>query len=270
MDGTAGNPLFQMVAGIELDNPVSANVNGGNIEVVSNWNLGATDANGTPVFRSNGIAPNITFRAGRDVAIDASISDGFVQAAALVSPLLNGGVPVGTNGYGAQRLSIRSHGLQSREYRLSAILQSIRATFLIAAPATFGALGLSGPGVGNSYYGSYESYLAAYANFFSAAVVPNSGDFSSSGVTASGAVNLFLSRATTAYAVASTDITQYGAYLTAYARYLSFYTANYVPQNVPFGNLLATLPTPPLPPPAQPLGAPILPVNTPKSGHRAG
>jgi hypothetical protein len=44
----------------------------GNIEVLTNWNLGAEDANGNALFRFNGIAPHITFRAGGNVQIDAS------------------------------------------------------------------------------------------------------------------------------------------------------------------------------------------------------
>jgi len=77
--GSGGIANFQETPGIELDNPASANVNGGAISVLSSWNLGAENAPGNPVFRYHGAAPVLTVRAGGDIAVKASITDGFVE-----------------------------------------------------------------------------------------------------------------------------------------------------------------------------------------------
>jgi filamentous hemagglutinin family protein len=69
---------FHEVPGIELDNP-SAGTNHGAISVLTDWNLGATNAGGVPLFRLNGQAPVFTLRAAGDINIDASVSDGFYQ-----------------------------------------------------------------------------------------------------------------------------------------------------------------------------------------------
>ncbi|MEW6436323.1 MAG: filamentous hemagglutinin family protein [Pseudomonadota bacterium] len=69
---------FHEVPGIELDNP-SSNINHGAISVLTDWNLGATNAGGVPLFRLNGQAPVFTLRAAGDINIDASVSDGFYQ-----------------------------------------------------------------------------------------------------------------------------------------------------------------------------------------------
>ncbi|HEY1610021.1 MAG TPA: filamentous hemagglutinin N-terminal domain-containing protein, partial [Paraburkholderia sp.] len=71
---------FQIAPGIELDNP-DANINGGNISILTNWNLGAGASVDAPAFRFNGVAPVITFRAENNVEVDASLTDGFFQIA---------------------------------------------------------------------------------------------------------------------------------------------------------------------------------------------
>ena len=77
--------------GIELDNPTSSSdpktvVNGGNITVASNWNLGACNpcagANPGYLYRYQGQAPILTIRAANNLLINASISDGFSQLVA--------------------------------------------------------------------------------------------------------------------------------------------------------------------------------------------
>ena len=78
-DGT-GIANARIVPGIELDNP-SAAINGGNIEVLTNWNLGAGTSATNQAFRFNGQAPIITLRAENDVDVRASLSDGFFQIA---------------------------------------------------------------------------------------------------------------------------------------------------------------------------------------------
>ncbi|MEW6435625.1 MAG: filamentous hemagglutinin family protein [Pseudomonadota bacterium] len=76
----AGVQNFAVAPGIELDNP-DPNINGGNISILTNWNLGAGSSATELAFRFNGAAPIITFRAENDVKVDASLSDGFFQIA---------------------------------------------------------------------------------------------------------------------------------------------------------------------------------------------
>jgi filamentous hemagglutinin family protein len=81
---------LQISPGIELINP-NASINGGDISVLTNWNLGAgvTTADGTiqlayryganPAVSASGIAPTLTVLALHSVNVDASITDGFYQ-----------------------------------------------------------------------------------------------------------------------------------------------------------------------------------------------
>src|SRR5262249_55097805 len=86
----AGVANFAARPEIDLVNPSAANggVNGGNIAVLTNWNLGAgvvnSDGSYTRAYRYPGtIAPVIAIRAADNVRVDASITDGFFQAAAV-------------------------------------------------------------------------------------------------------------------------------------------------------------------------------------------
>ncbi|MFC4313792.1 filamentous hemagglutinin family protein [Steroidobacter flavus] len=69
---------FVAQPGVELQNPSPA-INDGKISVLTNWNLGATDATNNFIYRYNGVAPFLTLRAENDVSMQASISDGFHQ-----------------------------------------------------------------------------------------------------------------------------------------------------------------------------------------------
>ncbi|MGG1948121.1 filamentous hemagglutinin family protein [Trinickia sp. NRRL B-1857] len=77
-----------LVPGIELDNPSSA-INGGDIQVLTTWNLGAGTSPTDLAFRFNGQAPVVTFRADNNVKVKASLTDGFFQIA---NPVGGGGV----------------------------------------------------------------------------------------------------------------------------------------------------------------------------------
>ncbi|WP_244136084.1 MULTISPECIES: filamentous haemagglutinin family protein [unclassified Burkholderia] len=80
-----------VVPGIELDNPGPA-INGGDIQVLTNWNLGAGTSPTDLAFRFNGEAPVVTLRAENNVKVKASLTDGFFQIA---NPLGGGGtIPV--------------------------------------------------------------------------------------------------------------------------------------------------------------------------------
>ncbi|MGC1549558.1 MAG: filamentous hemagglutinin family protein [Rhodanobacter sp.] len=85
----SGIANVQIQPGIELANP-TANMNGGDISLLTNWNLGAgiTDASGNIhlAYRygatsasASGEAPIITVQALHNLNIDASITDGFYQ-----------------------------------------------------------------------------------------------------------------------------------------------------------------------------------------------
>ncbi len=87
-NGLSNVPNLVLAAGIELDNP-SSTINGGNISVLTNWNLGSGSSQSSLDFRTlaTGAAPIITFRAQNNVEIDASLSDGFFQVANPISLL---------------------------------------------------------------------------------------------------------------------------------------------------------------------------------------
>ncbi|WP_233834827.1 filamentous haemagglutinin family protein [Paraburkholderia sp. ZP32-5] len=115
--------------GIELDNPSSA-INNGNIEILTNWNLGAGTSPTDLAFRFNGRAPIITFRAENNVQVKASLTDGFFQIANPVAGGASITVP-----------SFEQYGLYS------------------AAEYAFNAAGGSYPGKGTS--GSGLAYYAS-------------------------------------------------------------------------------------------------------------
>nr|WP_246641981.1 filamentous haemagglutinin family protein [Paraburkholderia edwinii] len=90
VDGVAAqfaNTGITVAPGIELDNP-DANINNGNISILTNWNLGAGSSPTNQAFRFllNGAAPIITFRAENNVEVKASLSDGFFQISNPVTP----------------------------------------------------------------------------------------------------------------------------------------------------------------------------------------
>ena len=86
----AGIANLQISPGISLINP-DANINGGDITVLTNWNLGAgvTAADGTiqlayrygadPAVSASGTAPTLSVLALHNVNVEASITDGFYQ-----------------------------------------------------------------------------------------------------------------------------------------------------------------------------------------------
>ncbi|AOJ66218.1 filamentous hemagglutinin [Burkholderia ubonensis] len=81
----------RVVPGIELVNP-SAAINGGDIQVLTNWNLGAGTSPTNLAYRYQGEAPIVTLRAENNVKVKASLTDGFFQIA---NPLGGGGtIPV--------------------------------------------------------------------------------------------------------------------------------------------------------------------------------
>ncbi|RZU46953.1 filamentous hemagglutinin family protein [Fluviicoccus keumensis] len=116
---------FRSRAGVELVND-SAGRNGGDISVLSNWNLGARDEAGLGLYRSaDGIAPGLTLRALNNIRVNASLSDGFVQTANLLSP----GAALSGNGAaptGVELASASLAGGDSASFTLTARNGSIR------------------------------------------------------------------------------------------------------------------------------------------------
>lgn len=105
----AGIANVQIRPGIDLINP-DPNTNGGDISVLTNWNLGAgtTDSSGTIhlAYRygatsasASGEAPILTVQALHDLNIDASVTDGFYQQNA--GPSIAAPVVEGSPGYAA-------------------------------------------------------------------------------------------------------------------------------------------------------------------------
>lgn len=86
----AGISNLQIRPGVELDNPVFG-PNGGNISILTNWNLGAGSSVTSLAYRYNGLAPILTVLAGNNLDVEASITDGFYQqnnGAPLTAPVL--------------------------------------------------------------------------------------------------------------------------------------------------------------------------------------
>jgi filamentous hemagglutinin family protein len=256
---TAGIDNFQRVAGIELDNPVSAGVNNGDIQILSNWNLGAEDSSGNLLFRTDGIAPHISFRAGGNIAINASISDGFHETQALSPPA----PPAG----GFDRLTdstlLVSYGADAGMDDLGSINYGDLApsTDVLAPPATFGQLGLSNADAADGYYGAYSDYLNMYQIFFGF-LQSSSGTYTSvanGGEEVPTWVTGPLDAANAVYNPA--NIKSYTDYENDYFSYIFSYSS-WAPFTLP-----ATLPVAPLAPPVQSLqpAAPASPSNTPNT-----
>ncbi|OMG71673.1 filamentous haemagglutinin family protein [Burkholderia ubonensis] len=138
----------RIVPGIELDNP-GASINGGNIAVLTNWNLGAGASPTNLAFRFNGQAPVVTLRAENDVDVRASLSDGFFQIDNPIGRSIVAPRPTPST-YGATNYMWSAQTFGPFNYIL----------------ANYSYLGLSGPynwTAGNSdeiaqYYGMYKEY----------------------------------------------------------------------------------------------------------------
>lgn len=144
---------FAVAPGIDLDNPDS-NINGGNISILTNWNLGAGSSPTSLAFRFDGQAPVITFRAENNVEVKASLTDGFFQIA---NPTGTGATAIAPaySTYQAQQAALYTPGTLG--YALGGYYLHYGYHSPIVAPAN----NLSGTSeqIGE-YYGLYSSYLA--------------------------------------------------------------------------------------------------------------
>ncbi|SIO09655.1 filamentous haemagglutinin family protein [Paraburkholderia phenazinium] len=146
---------FAVAPGIDLDNP-DPNINGGNISILTNWNLGAGSSPTSLAFRFDGQAPIITFRAENNVEVKASLTDGFFQIANPTGTGLTATAPAYSNLY-TQDAALYTPGSNGFYYG-GYYLQHGRAS-PIAAPAS----SLSVPQTSSQaeeYYGLYSAYLA--------------------------------------------------------------------------------------------------------------
>jgi filamentous hemagglutinin family protein len=160
---------FQVAPGIELDNP-DAQINNGNISILTNWNLGATNASGAPVFRFGENAPIITLRAENNVNVKASLTDGFFQIANPVTPgaVIDVYVPVpGTAAEADDAFNHQAEGTIPFTYLNYYADGTVHPAYpwytgLTHAPATnFGTADASEIAAYFSLYSAYTSFLLA-------------------------------------------------------------------------------------------------------------
>ncbi|MEW6436274.1 MAG: filamentous hemagglutinin family protein [Pseudomonadota bacterium] len=246
---------------VDLVNPSTGGPNGGNISVLSDWNLGAgvAGANGNPAsldFRYNGWAPTVVLRAANNLNLDASITDGFFQ----LLPTVGGYGPPTGPGYTAAFGNTSTNGTYVKEAKLASVLLKATAAWgglsddlsvtsaqdpnglNISSPVQFTGETTSTP---DQYYNNYLQYVASYASFLSQAIQPTltRKKFSSAGSIQSSTVLSDLQTAQSAYS--STNLAAYANYLADYNAYVAAYNSW-----AASATSIASLPVAPLPPPA--------------------
>ncbi|HVX75387.1 MAG TPA: filamentous hemagglutinin family protein [Bradyrhizobium sp.] len=246
---------FRVTPGIDLVNPASG-PGGGTISVLSNWNLGARDANGNALFRTaSGIAPVITLRAGGDIKINASVTDGFAQ----IGQTIYTNVPASSpdpNIYSTYTIAdtafstdASTYNVGSLAYLTTNLLNANGVTLgdlAFSAPLAYAALGLSGGDSYDQYYKLWTSYDAAYRSFYSAISGSYSSDYGATGITLSttkaqlqslglsvGLATQLFNRSTSALSALNglaaaanfTDAAGYNNYLSLYSAFASAYSS---------------------------------------------
>ncbi|WP_165187857.1 filamentous haemagglutinin family protein [Caulobacter soli] len=155
--------------GIELANP-GETVNGGNVDVLTNWNLGAgeTGVTGgvTLAYRYGFEAPVLTVRAERNINLKASITDGFYQqndGAHLQDPVAPPAPPTGGSdpaydaalvSYTASKGFLDSNGLWNGSINLVA-----GGTADISADPNYEPLRAPLTDQSANYYSNYMAYI---------------------------------------------------------------------------------------------------------------
>jgi filamentous hemagglutinin family protein len=208
--------------GIELSNPADG-LNGGDISVVTNWNLGAgvtgSDGKVQLAYRYNGEAPILTVRAAGDLNLQASISDGFYQTndgAQLNDPPPDAPTdPVGPSyddmvaAYQASQAFLDTNGLWNGTINLRA-----GGTATISADPNYQPLQAPLEEQTGAYYANYQAYITAFGN--STATTAWVGRFKTSNTTKFLAYN-----PTSAGAPAPGSYATYADYYAAYKSWLS-------------------------------------------------
>ena len=204
---------FSVTPGGELDNP-STSINGGNISVLSNWNLGAGPANNsgsvTPDFRyQSTFAPTLTFRAANNFNAYASITDGFYQNQ--VATILGAaGTGTATGTYAAAEQEFEQLVALDNPTQINlAFTDNSTTTLSSLDPNAALVAPLKGQTAG--YYTAYLSYAAGWQQDVEALAAP-----------AKLGHLLPISPSVKVAPVAS-DYSSYSAYLTAYQNYFIGY-----------------------------------------------
>ena len=211
----------QVAPGVELKNPSTA-INGGAISVLTNWNLGAEDASGNPLFRTaSGIAPIITLRAVGNLNLDASITDVFIQ----VGNTIYTSTEVIPAGYSTYASVYGSYSSDSHNYSLDSIdfegVSYDESTTALQAPIIYTVLGDSSSTY-DTYYGAYQAYVSEWETYYWNGLSFNSGYFTVGGDVVPDDVTALLTAANTKYA-SVTNLTSYKDYLSTYDSYISAY-----------------------------------------------
>ena len=146
---------FAVAPGIDLDNP-DPNINGGNISILTNWNLAAGSSPTNLAFRFDGEAPIITFRADNNVKVDASLTDGFFQ---IVNPTGSvATIPVPTGSTYATTYAEFTAPLVGSSYTLSYYSNANGFKYGITKPTNFTITTANTAEVAQ-YEGQYNAYL---------------------------------------------------------------------------------------------------------------
>jgi filamentous hemagglutinin family protein len=220
--------------GIELDNPDSR-INGGNITVASNWNLGTCNpctGNAVFLYRYQSHAPVLTIRAANNLDINASISDGFSQLVA--GPNLT---------YSAAAYSAAAalySGSLAALYNSTILVNG--AQYSLAADPGYQAFTLADPSQAAAYYNNYSTYVRQGVNTWTsvasklqkttytvspsnvAAGAPNLASYSSYADYALAYSSQYLNKLTIAGGTPQpparpSDPNQYGAYIALWQKY---------------------------------------------------
>ncbi|WP_396332882.1 filamentous haemagglutinin family protein [Burkholderia anthina] len=171
----AGTPVanFRVVPGIELDNPSPA-INGGDISILTNWNLGAGESPTQLAYRFDGQAPDITFRAENNVKVQASLTDGFFQIVNPTAPPLTTVTITPPSPYDFHDLYRRFYYNRYWKYHLAygsdygpkygfsyslAGQNKTQFNSFIQAPASSTVFAGGDPEAIAQYYGEYKEYL---------------------------------------------------------------------------------------------------------------
>ncbi|WP_260858423.1 filamentous haemagglutinin family protein [Paraburkholderia sp. BCC1885] len=163
---------FNVTPGIELDSPSPA-INNGNISVVTNWNLGAGSSPTDQLFRFDGQAPIITFRAVNNVEVDASLTDGFFQIANPVNPGSSVSVsvpPLQTYGEVQGLLSAPTKYYDIAYYLTADGINGAFAGIVTAPPENLGTSAAD-----EEYYTLYSAYLSFLISPLDSKLAPIAG-----------------------------------------------------------------------------------------------
>jgi filamentous hemagglutinin family protein len=217
---------------IDLVNPAPAQggVNDGNISVLTNWNLGAgvqnPDGSLTLAYRYQGtIAPVLSLRAAGDVRVDATITDGFFQTAAVTLPTdMPSTVPTYASVLALYDTTVGLFFDESSSTELNLFDgttesltggdgQPLDPNLVLVAPQ---------PGDSVAYYQGYMDYLNGYRS----AAVNNNGDQGELVPITPVTPSIAVTEPTPPLATDPNYLSDYQTYLSNYSQWLNNFTPN--------------------------------------------